>query len=382
MPAADAERRALIVGGGIGGLAAALALRQAGLAVDVFERAPEIKEVGAGIAIWANAIHALAALHLTDAIRDWSVPYSVDGLRAWNGRVLSQLSTATLEKKIGTLAVVVHRADLLGVLLNAVGADRVHLGATCTSVSQDEQEVTATFADGRTERADILIGADGVNSVVRGRLHGQQPPTYAGFTAWRGVVTLHTERAGAGESWGSGSIFGYIPINGGRVYWYGTANAPEGSRASDEKEELLRIFQGWHAPIPDLIAATEPSAILRNDICDRPVLDAWGAGRITLVGDAAHPMTPNLGQGACQALEDAVVLGRCLRDASDLPAALRRYESQRLPRANDIVRRSRRMSRIAQVQNPFLVALRNTIVSHVSAETQVRELERVVGFRV
>jgi 2-polyprenyl-6-methoxyphenol hydroxylase-like FAD-dependent oxidoreductase len=382
MPTADAGRRALIVGGGIGGLAAALALRQAGLDVAVFERAPAITEVGAGIAIWANAIHALAALQLTDAIREWSVPYSVDGLRAWNGRVLSRLSTLALEEKIGTLAVVVHRADLLRILFDALGADRVHLGAACTGVGQDDRGVTAAFADGRTAHGDLVIGADGLHSIVRAGLHGQRPPTYAGFTAWRGVVSFQTERSGAGESWGSGSIFGYVPINGGRVYWYGTANAPPGARAADEKAQLLHIFRDWHSPIHDLIAATEPSAILRNDICDRPVLETWGTGRITLVGDAAHPMTPNLGQGACQALEDAVVLGRCVGDTSDLPAALRLYESRRLPRANDIVRRSRRMSRIAQVQNPVLVALRNAVVSRVSAERQVRELEGVVGFRV
>jgi 2-polyprenyl-6-methoxyphenol hydroxylase-like FAD-dependent oxidoreductase len=375
------DRRAIIVGGGIGGLAAALALQRAGLAVEVFERAPEIREVGAGIAIWANGIHALDALGLRSGIHACSVPYTAGGLRVWNGRTLTSMAVPELQERLGVLAIVVHRADLLGILLDALGADRVHLGAQCTDVQQDGDGVTATFVDGRTACGDILIGADGLQSIVRARLHGHRAPVYAGFTAWRGIVTFDASRFPASESWGYGSIFGFVPISRGKVYWYATKNAPEGERLADEKAELESIFRDWHDPIAHLIHATDTAAILRNDIYDRPPLDAWGRGRMTLAGDAAHPMTPNLGQGACQALEDALVIGRAVAEGGELTSSLRRYESRRAPRANEIVRRSRQVSRLAQFQNPLIVAVRNALVGRVSAKLQARQLERVVGFR-
>jgi 2-polyprenyl-6-methoxyphenol hydroxylase-like FAD-dependent oxidoreductase len=374
--------KTLIIGGGIGGLAAGIALRRADVDVEIFERAPEICEVGAGVALWANAIQALSELGLNDAIRRLSVPYRAGGLRCWNGRVLTSMSTTELQRKYGVVAVVAHRADLLAALIDALGRDRIRLGAHCTDVRDKDGAVTAVFADGRSATGDMLIGADGLHSVVRARLHGQQSPSYAGFTAWRGVVSFPAARVEAAESWGYGAIFGCVPISGDRVYWYATSNAPEGARATDEKAELLRVFSEWHDPIADLIRATNASDILRNDIYDRQPLAAWGRGRMTLLGDAAHPMTPNLGQGACQAIEDAVVLGRSVRECVDVPAALRQYESKRAARTSAIVRHSRQVSRIAQLANPLLVAVRNAVVARLSPAVQARALERVVGFRI
>jgi 2-polyprenyl-6-methoxyphenol hydroxylase-like FAD-dependent oxidoreductase len=154
-------------------------------------------------------------------------------------------------------------------------------------------------------------------------------------------------------------------MSDGRIYWYATENALEGARHADEKAALLQTFRGWHAPIEALIEATDGSAILRNDIYDRPVLRTWGEGRATLVGDAAHPMTPNLGQGACQALEDAVALAQCLREDSEVVSAARSYEARRIPRANAVVTQSRRVGRIGQWQHPVAVYLRDAIVSRI-----------------
>jgi 2-polyprenyl-6-methoxyphenol hydroxylase-like FAD-dependent oxidoreductase len=237
----------------------------------------------------------------------------------------------------------------------------VRLDARCVRVTQDARGVVAGFADGREVHGDLLVGADGVHSVVRATLHGGQPPTYAGYTAWRAVVPFDTERLQAGESWGRGARFGRVGMSGGRVYWYATANAPEGQRNADEKAALLDLFRGWHAPIPALIEATAPGAILRNDIYDRPPLKTWGRGRITLLGDAAHPMTPNLGQGGCQAIEDAWVLARALaRDPS--PQGLRRYEAARHPRTRRFVLESWRFGKIAQTSNRLVIAVRNALV--------------------
>jgi len=373
--------KAVVIGAGIGGLAAGIALQRAGVAVEIFERAEAMKEVGAGLSLWANAIRALDRLGLGDAMRALSARYEIAGLRTWDGRILTSPSP-DLERRLGVLTIVVHRAELLDALVKACGPSRIHLGASFERFHQDAGGVTAEFAGGLRASGDILIGADGLHSVVRAQLHGHQPPAYAGYTAWRAVVPFDTDSVHAGESWGHGARFGLVPMGGNRVYWFATENTPEGGRHADEQAHLLRLFRGWHAPIEELIETTPASTILRNDICDRPVLNRWGEGRTTLLGDAAHPMTPNLGQGACQALEDAVVLARSVQERSDVADALRAYEAQRIPRANGIVVQSRRIGAMAQWERRWAVALRNALLARLSPRLQERELERVVGYRV
>lgn len=373
--------KAIIVGAGIGGLAAGIALRRGGIEVELYERAGEMKDVGAGLSLWANAIHALDELGLGDAVRALGASYEIAGLRTWNGRVLMQPSP-DLQRRLGVLTIVVHRAELLEALVGAFGSPGVHLGASLERFHQDPEGVTAEFGDGRRARGDVLIGADGLHSVVRAQIHGARPPAYAGYTAWRAVVPFATDRVRAGESWGYGARFGLVPMSGGRVYWFATENTPEGGSCHDEKTYLLRLFHGWHTPVEALIETATAPVILRNDIYDRPVLGRWGEGRVTLLGDAAHPMTPNLGQGACQALEDAVVLARTLLEGGEPAAALRAYEAQRIPRANRIVVQSRRIGTFAQWENRLAVALRQALVSRLSPRLQERELEQVIGYRV
>src|SRR5262249_16974323 len=304
--------KALVIGGGIGGLAAAIALRRAGIEVQVFERAPELREVGAGISLWANALSALDSLGVGSAIRQRGTPDLSAGLRLWNGSLLTRVSSADSVPKSGALCMVMHRAELQTALIEALGREHLFLDTSCTGFRQDREGVTASFANGRSVRGDLLIGADGLNSTVRAQLYGSTKPTYAGYAAWRAVVRFDLTRLAPGESWGSGARFGHLPMTQDRVYWYATSNEREGERKpGNEKAGLATIFRGWHEPIEALIDATDESAIFRNDIYDRRGLNKWGEGRVTLLGDAAHPMTPNLGQGACQAFEDAVVLARC-----------------------------------------------------------------------
>jgi 2-polyprenyl-6-methoxyphenol hydroxylase-like FAD-dependent oxidoreductase len=182
------------------------------------------------------------------------------------------------------------------------------------------------------------------------------------------------------ESWGRGRRFGIVPIENGRVYWFATLNAPAGGR--DEpgtvRRKLEDLFAGWHPPIAEMLAATPESAILRNDMLHRLPAGRWGEGRVTLLGDAAHPMTPNLGQGACQAIEDAVALADCLRGAADPVSALRRYEALRIPRANRFVRASLRLGRVAQSENVVICRLRNALMSLVPSSLSRRQLVRTL----
>jgi 2-polyprenyl-6-methoxyphenol hydroxylase-like FAD-dependent oxidoreductase len=372
----------LIIGGGIGGLTAAIALRRAGIDAEVYERAEDLCEVGAGLSLWKNALTSLDTIGLGGAIRQLSTPYLKAGLRTWDGRVLVSPSMEALTKRFGEVAIVVHRATLQKILVDVVGRDRIHLGKACVGIEQDLRSVTATFADGTSVSGDALVGADGLHSVVRKTLHGESAPAYAGYTAWRSVVEFDHQQLATGESWGPGRRFGQIPMAGGQVYWFATHNTPAGGRASGgERAELLRLFAGWHHPIEPLIENAPEANIIRSDIHDRPALASWSVGRVTLLGDAAHPMTPNLGQGGCQAIEDAVVLARSFRDSPDVVSAWRDYETRRIPRTRTIVEASRRFGAMGQWEHPVGIWLRNSLVSRLAPRLQVKQMGEIIGYQ-
>ena len=379
-----------VAGGGIGGLTAAIALRRAGFQVSVFERVPELREVGAGLLLAANAQEALAKLGLADAVARLGTPASAGEIRSWRGEVLASIPAAELEKKIGTPSAAVHRADLQALLVREVGEGTLRLGTEVTDFEHDEGSIRVSLAGGGEETADILVGADGLRSKTRSALFGLEKPRYAGYTAWRAVVEPKEELLPWGrgfESWGRGARFGCAHVGEGRVYWFATANAPEGAKdgqpgsTAGPKATLLRLFKGWHRPIGELIEATDEDAILRTDIYDRePLGERWGKGRVTLLGDAAHPMTPNLGQGACQAIEDAVVLARCLGERGATAESLRSYERLRSDRVAMVVRRSRRVGMVGQAKNPAICWLRDRALAMIPPKAQLRQLEEVVGY--
>jgi 2-polyprenyl-6-methoxyphenol hydroxylase-like FAD-dependent oxidoreductase len=268
----------------------------------------------------------------------------------------------------------------------------VQLGAHLERVDQDEQGVTATLADGRQARGSVLIGADGLRSVVRRQYFDTAAPRYAGFTAWRAVVPAPVEFAApAGEYWGCGQEFGIIPLSGKRVYWFATRTLPERQQdapvtAVEQKKTLLTLFHGWYPAIPGLLQATPDDAVLRNDIYDRPPLAAWTRGRVALLGDAAHPMTPNLGQGACQALEDAVALATSLQGAADtsesIHTALYTYQATRLRHANRAVTSSRQLGAFIQNPNHLVCWTRDLLISLLPESLRLKPLEPFVAYEV
>ncbi|MFO0847966.1 MAG: FAD-dependent monooxygenase [Gemmataceae bacterium] len=377
--------RVLVIGGGIGGLAAALAVRQAGHTPAVFERAPDLREVGAGITLWTNAVKGLRRLDGWDAVQPHTTPLTRSELRTWDGRVISRADLGPLCDRLGAPTVGIHRADLQRGLAETLGADHLTLGAACVGFDQDAGGVTARFADGRTEHGDLLIGADGLKSAVRVQLHGQEKPRYSGYTAWRGVAVIDRPEVPLGVTllaMGKGSQFGYLPIGGGRTYWFATANVPEGQLdpPGRTKAELLARFADWYAPVPAVIDATPEPAILRNDIVDRPPVRGWGTGRVTLLGDAAHPTTPNLGQGGCMAIEDAVVLGRHLA-AADPAAGLRAYEAERYTRTATVTNSSRSLGRLFVLEGRLAFWARDTGL-RLFAGAGLRQTEKLIGYEV
>lgn len=374
--------RAIVVGGGIGGLSTALALRRIGGDVVVFERADELREIGAGISLWANAMKALRKMGVADAVRAVGRPLRPKGeLRSWSGEVYYEIPADAMEERFEDATVALHRADLQKTLLEELGEDVVRLGAEFKGFEQDGG-VVARFADGREEWGDLLIGADGLYSAVRAQLLGGGPPRYAGYTAWRGVTELEDSVPGvaAFEAWGRGERFGLVKLGRGRFYWYATKNAPERDAKVGRKAELLTRFGAWHEPIPSVIRATEEDSIHRDGVYYREPSRRWSAGHATLLGDAVHPMTPDLGQGACQAIEDAVVLASCLKEEGDVEAALRLYEARRAERVAYVVRQSRRLGRIGQLENPLACRLRDAVLKAIPQRVQLRQMEAVVGY--
>jgi 2-polyprenyl-6-methoxyphenol hydroxylase-like FAD-dependent oxidoreductase len=376
--------RALVVGAGIGGLATAIALQRSGRDVLVLERATELWEIGAGISLWPNAVKALRRLDLGDAVEAAGAPAHDAALRSWRGAQLGASITTQLQGRFGAPLVLVHRARLQAVMRRALGPSALRLGAECAAVTQDEREATVRLTDGEVERASVLIGADGLRSRVRAALFADGPPRYAGITAWRGVVPADDalrRRISGGESFGHGSLFGVARLNGSQAYWWASARRREsdGKEPAAEKSSLLRAFAQWHAPIPELVAATPPDAIVRTCLYERSPLERLSAGRVALAGDAAHPMLPNLGQGACQAIEDALVLAAELAATRDPVTALRRYSEHRASHAAAVMRASRRMSRLAHLQNPLAAGLRNGLLRASPRSISLRRLESIVG---
>ncbi|HEY2381564.1 MAG TPA: FAD-dependent monooxygenase [Terriglobia bacterium] len=375
--------RIIVVGGGIGGLTTAIALRRVGIDVDVYERAPELGEVGAGIALAVNALRALSVLGLAGELQSEGIVPLQGGLRRPDGTVLASMAAGELAQNLGTVAVV-HRAELLALLMRHVEPGCIHLGMRCVEVRQDLSGVTARFDTGETVRADGLVAADGLRSTVRAQLFDSPAVRYAGYTAWRTVVKSSDAGTTMGETWGRGRRFGIIPMAKGRVYWFAVKNAPEGQRdpSSGTKSVLAGLFRGWHWPVEALIAASSDDCILRNDIYDIDPLPQLVRGRVALLGDAAHAMTPNLGQGACQAIEDSVVLAVCLKSVDPIEKALLQYERRRLSRSRRIQLWSRRLGKAAQLENPILCGIRDFAMRMTPKKASLQQLGSLYGAEI
>jgi 2-polyprenyl-6-methoxyphenol hydroxylase-like FAD-dependent oxidoreductase len=360
-------RQVVIVGAGVGGLCAAIALRRSGLDVVVLEQATKLREVGAGVVLWPNAMRVLQRLEVGAAIEDAGVAAATAALRSSRGTSLGAGPVDKVAANIDAPTVVVHRGLLQMILLAALDQHVLRLGAKCVGVGQDAQGVTVSLADGSTEHGDLVVGADGLHSQVRTALMGDGPPRYSGYTAWRGIVPLDrslADRLRPGESWGRGRLFGVAMLGGSQAYWWASARTGEraGGSPAEEKAAVERRFEIWHEPIPELIDATLEQAIVRTCQYDRPPLRRWSAGRVGLLGDAAHPMLASLGQGACQAIEDAAALGDAVGAGSDVTLALRAYGADRAPHAAAVVRRSHRVARLAHLRHPLAVAARDALL--------------------
>ena len=378
----------MVIGAGIGGLAAAAGLRSAGWDVTACERAASLEPVGAALGLAPNGLRALDAIGAGASLRALAVPQEL-GIRRSDGRWLARSPTdRMIVSRFGDPIILLPRAAVIDALAARVPGGVLSLGTEVTSVEPGGRAAARVATTAGELDADLVVAADGIGSATRSALFPAHPGLrYAGFTTWRLLVGPVTGQVSMAESWGRGTVFGVMPLSDGRVYCYAAAPAGPGAHSGNELAELTGLFGTWHEPIPQLLAIARPQDVLRHDVAELAAqLPSFHRGRAALLGDSAHPMTPNLGQGACQALEDAAVISRLAAgtEPDAVAGMLASYTAARLPRTADVVRWSRRAATMTTWASPPAVVFRNTatrLIGKLAPGAALRGLAPIYGWQ-
>ncbi|WP_133010470.1 FAD-dependent urate hydroxylase HpxO [Marinomonas flavescens] len=341
--------KALIIGAGIGGMAAAAALKQQGIECEIFEAVKEIKPVGAAISVWSNGVKCMNHLgmgHIMDELGGPMLNMAYQDGKS--GDIMTQFSLKPLIDAVGERPCPVSRAGLQSMMVDSWGREKVQFGKRVERVEETDQGVSAYFTDGSVVHGDFMIAADGARSVVRGYVLGiELERRYAGYVNWNGLVAADATIAPL-DQWttfvGDGKRVSVMPISDNRFYFFFDVPLPVGleENRATLKDDLKGYFSGWAEPVQTLIDALDPETTNRIEIHDVEPFDTFVKGRIALLGDSAHSTTPDIGQGGCSAMEDAVVLGMSFADNQDIDTALLAYQSRRHERAKDLVLKARK----------------------------------------
>ena len=351
--------KVVVVGAGMGGLTTALAMQRAGYDVEVYDRVKELRPAGAGISLWSNGVKVLNRLGLGPEIAQIGGPMQQMAYYAKSGELLTRFSLSPLIEEVGQPPYPVSRTDLQQMLLEAVGQENVQLNKRCVEIEQTETGATAIFEDGHRAAADLVVGADGTHSIIRTHVLGHKPErSYVGYVNWNGLVPA-SEAIAPLDSWdiyvGNGQRASVMPVGGDRFYFFFDVPLPKGTERNPEhfKQELSEHFKGWANPVQNLIQQLDPEKTNRVEIHDIEPLETLVKGKVALIGDAAHSTSPDLGQGGCQAMEDAWTLANCLLTTNlSVEDAIARYEASRKERVAGIVLGARKRSNMTHAKEP------------------------------
>ena len=371
------KKKIAIIGGGIAGLTFARSLTNKDYEIHIFEKKESFSEIGAAISVFPNALCVMDDLDLLEEILQNGGQFKTVYLKTSKGKVLSKS-----EPKSDYPVICIHRADLHRILLKNIEAHLYNNYSLKNIAHLDNGQITIQFENGEDRVFDAVIGADGIHSEVRKHIINDGEPIFRGYNIWRGVVKTNFDIGYGSETYGIGKRVGIVPIKDGVYGWWATCNeaymqddSPEGT-----KNKLNRLFGDWHYPIPDLMNNTE--VILKNSLIDRKPHKGWSKGNAILLGDAAHPTTPNLGQGGCMAIEGAYILAKSIQKYGLTKKAFNRYEELQYPRSENIVNESLKLGKIGQITNPVLIILRNFALRAMPSSVAMKMIDKYFSYRV
>lgn len=369
-----------ILGGGIGGLTTAIALNKIGLQSTIYEAASEIKAVGAGISLAGNAIKAFQKLKIDQEIIIEGRLLERFFIKDETGETITQTKSLTANYSDAN-NFTIHRANLHRVLMGFLDPGQIVTNQCGVDFEHKGEKILLYFSDGSSKSVDYLIASDGIHSAIRSKLLPNSKPRFAGYTCWRAVIdTLNLDLKETSETWGPKGRFGIVPLTHGKLYWFACIKAKE----NDERlknftiDDLKNIFQDYHKPIPEILEQTKDKNLIWNDIMDIVPIKHYAFKNILLLGDAAHATTPNMGQGACQAIEDAVILADELEKAKSIQEGFIAFENRRIKRTHYIINQSRTVGKVAQMQNKFTSGIRNFIFRSLPDSIQQQQIQKVL----
>jgi 2-polyprenyl-6-methoxyphenol hydroxylase-like FAD-dependent oxidoreductase len=374
------KKNITILGGGIAGLSTAIALKNVGIEAIVFEAAPEIKAVGAGLGLGANAIKAFRVLGIDDEVMNAGRFLPAFTVYDEKGKQLARTDSVSVSKKYGLDNFTIHRADLHALLLSKINPGCIQTNKRVERMEQNENNIILHFQDGTMHETDYLIAAEGIHSVVRKYVLPDCKPRYAGYTCWRAVIdNSNLQLNECSETWGSKGRFGIVPLANNKIYWFACVNATANNIVMKNYtvDDLQKQFAGYHHPVEAILKATKNENLIWADINDLKPINRFAFNNILLIGDAAHATTPNLGQGACQAVEDAVILASEIKNNSNITIAFKKFERRRLKRIHWIVNTSWRIGKIAQLENKFLIRCRDFLFRNIPKKVNEKQFTKI-----
>lgn len=370
-----------ILGAGIAGLSAAIALRKIGYEPLIFEAVQEIKPVGAGLGLGANAIKAFQKLDISDQVINAGRQLDVFDVLDEKGFIITHTDNLALSKKYGINNFVIERSKLHEVLSMNIPAATIFKNKRAIKFEYVNDQIQVFFQDQTHEVFDILIVADGIHSSIRNQLDPSAKLRYAGYTCWRALIedssNLNIHKSS--ETWGRSGRFGIVPLANNKIYWFACINSSLNNMKmkSFKIEDLINHFKDYHDPICKILQQTSNDQLIWNDIIDLAPLNKFAYGKILLIGDAAHATTPNLGQGACQAIEDAAVLYQEIQKKSDVAEAFIQFEKRRLVRTQWIVKTSWNIGKLAQMESFLGITFRNILLRNLPASVNNKQIEKL-----